>query len=97
MSAMRDTMATQPEVLRRILDDQRGLESAAQRLAGRRVLIVGTGTSWHAANQGAWCLRMGGIDAWAVPAADAAAGQPFPWGGRRAPSAQSPGNQAVYV
>ncbi|MGN6170164.1 MAG: hypothetical protein ACTHQQ_18630 [Solirubrobacteraceae bacterium] len=71
-------MATQPEVLRRILVDRRGVESAAQRLAGRRVLVVGTGTSWHAANQGAWCLRMAGVDAWAVPAADAAAGHPFP-------------------
>jgi glutamine---fructose-6-phosphate transaminase (isomerizing) len=81
MSAMRDTMATQPAQLRRILDDQRGLESAAQRLAGRRVLVVGTGTSWHAANQGAWCLRMGGVEAWAVPAADVAAGHPFPGDG----------------
>jgi glucosamine--fructose-6-phosphate aminotransferase (isomerizing) len=78
MSAMRETMSTQPDVLRRLLDDQRGLKSAAQRLAGRRVLVVGTGTSWHAANQGAWFLRMGGTDAWAVPAADAAAGHPFP-------------------
>jgi glutamine---fructose-6-phosphate transaminase (isomerizing) len=78
MSMMRETMATQPEVLRRMLDDQRGLDSAAERLAGRRVLVVGTGTSWHAANQGAWYLRMGGVDAWAVPAADAAAGHPFP-------------------
>ncbi|HYB27341.1 MAG TPA: SIS domain-containing protein, partial [Solirubrobacteraceae bacterium] len=78
MSSMRETMATQPEALRGMLDDQRGLESAAQRLVGRRVLVVGTGTSWHAANQGAWWLRMGGLDAWAVPAADAAAGHPFP-------------------
>jgi glucosamine--fructose-6-phosphate aminotransferase (isomerizing) len=81
MSVMRETMATQPEALRRLLGDQRGLESAAQRLAGRRVLLVGTGTSWHAANQGAWWLRMGGVDAWAVPAADAAAGNPFPGDG----------------
>jgi glutamine---fructose-6-phosphate transaminase (isomerizing) len=71
-------MATQPEVLRQLLGDQRGLGSAAQRLAGRRVLIVGTGTSWHAANQGAWFLRLAGLEAWAVPAADAAAGHPFP-------------------
>ncbi len=78
MSAMRETMATQPEVLRQTLDDQRGLDAAAERLAGRRVLVVGTGTSWHAANQGAWLLRMGGVDAWAVPAADADAGHPFP-------------------
>jgi glutamine---fructose-6-phosphate transaminase (isomerizing) len=78
MSAMRETMATQPEELRRIADDQRGIETAAQRLAGRRVLVVGTGTSWHAANQGAWFLRMGGVEAWAVPAADMAAGHPYP-------------------
>jgi glutamine---fructose-6-phosphate transaminase (isomerizing) len=78
MSAMRETMATQPEALRQILEDQQGLEQAAQRLSGRRVLVVGTGTSWHAANQGAWCLRMAGVDAWAVPAADAVAGHPFP-------------------
>jgi glucosamine--fructose-6-phosphate aminotransferase (isomerizing) len=81
MSAMRDTMATQPEVLRRLLEDQSGVEAAAQRLAGRRVLVVGTGTSWHAANQGAWWLRMGGVDAWAVPAADGAAGHPGPGDG----------------
>ena len=81
MSAMRDTMATQPEVLREIVDDQLGLDSAAQRLGGRRVIVVGTGTSWHAANQGAWYLRLGGVDAWAVPAADAAAGHPFPGDG----------------
>ncbi|HET6866548.1 MAG TPA: SIS domain-containing protein [Solirubrobacteraceae bacterium] len=81
MSVMRETMATQPEVLRGMLGDQQGLESAAERLSGRRVLLVGTGTSWHAANQGAWWLRMAGVDAWAVPAADAAAGSPFPGDG----------------
>lgn len=81
MSVMRETMATQPDALRGILDDQRRLESAAQRLSGRRVLVVGTGTSWHAANQAAWFLRMGGVDAWAVPAADAAAGRPSPGDG----------------
>ncbi len=78
---MRETMATQPEALRRLLDDRQGIEPAAQRLAGRRVLVVGTGTSWHAANQGASWLRMAGVDAWAVPAADAAAGHPFPGDG----------------
>jgi glucosamine--fructose-6-phosphate aminotransferase (isomerizing) len=78
MSAMRETMATQPELLREILDDRGGLEAAAQRLAGRRVLVVGTGTSWHAANQGAWWLRTAGVDAWAVTGADAASGNPAP-------------------
>ncbi|HTX07966.1 MAG TPA: SIS domain-containing protein [Solirubrobacteraceae bacterium] len=81
MSAMRETMATQPEVLREILDDRRGLEAAAQRLGGRRVLVVGTGTSWHAANQGAWWLRMAGVDAWAVTGADAASSNPAPGSG----------------
>ena len=75
---MRETMAAQPDVLRRLLEDQRGLDPSAKRLAGRRVLVVGTGTSWHAANQGAWWLRMAGVDAWAVPAVDAAAGNPLP-------------------
>jgi glucosamine--fructose-6-phosphate aminotransferase (isomerizing) len=81
MSAMRETMAAQPEALRQMLEDRGGVESAAERLAGRRVLVVGTGTSWHAANQGAWFLRMAGVDAWPVLAADAAAGQPFPGDG----------------
>ena len=35
-------------------------------------LLVGTGTSWHAANIGAWFLRAAGVEAWAVQAADAA-------------------------
>jgi len=78
MSVMRETMATQPETLREILRDRAGVAPAAERLAGRRVLVVGTGTSWHAANQGAWFLRTAGVDAWAVPAADAADGQPAP-------------------
>lgn len=81
MSFVRETMATQPGALARILDDQAPIERAARRLAGRRVLLVGTGSSWHAANHGAWLLRMAGLEAWAVQAADAAAGEPSPDGG----------------
>jgi glucosamine--fructose-6-phosphate aminotransferase (isomerizing) len=75
---MRETMGTQPEALSRLLADWTPVERAAKRLAGRRVLLTGTGTSWHAANQGAWLLRRAGLEAWAVPAADAATGETSP-------------------
>ena len=78
MSAMRETMDGQPAALERILADRSPLEACAARLAGRRVLLVGTGTSWHAANQGATMLRQAGLEAWPVATADAAAGDPFP-------------------
>ena len=40
---------SQPAELRRLLGDASGVPEAAERLRGRRVLLVGTGTSWHAA------------------------------------------------
>lgn len=78
MSAMRDTMNGQPDALRRILADTAPVGAAADRIRGRRVMVVGTGTSWHAANQGAWLLRLAEVQAWAVQAADAATNGPFP-------------------
>lgn len=81
MSAMRETMSGQPAALRRVLDDDAPVAAAAQRLRGRRVLLVGTGTSYHAAGQGASLLRLAGVDAWALAAADAAAGDPAPGAG----------------
>ena len=78
MSAMRDTMTAQPAARQRILAARGPVGSAARRLEGRRVLLVGTGTSWHAANQGATMLRQAGLQAWPVMAADAAAGDPRP-------------------
>lgn len=78
MSIMRETMNGQPAALRRILSDIRPVAVAANRLHGRRVFLIGTGTSWHAANQAAWLLRLAGADAWAVSAADAVGGGPFP-------------------
>ena len=65
-------MARQPDELRRILGDWAPVEAGAERLRGRRVFLVGTGTSWHAANQGAYFLRQAGADAVAVAAADCA-------------------------
>jgi glucosamine--fructose-6-phosphate aminotransferase (isomerizing) len=77
-SAMRETMARQPAALRELLSDTLPVERAVERLLGRRVFLVGTGTSWHAANHGAWLLREAGVDAWAVQAIDAALHGPFP-------------------
>ncbi len=71
-SAMRQTMDRQPADLRRIVADPAPAQRAAERLAGRRLYIVGTGTSWHAANHGAYLLRDAGVDAVAVQAMDAA-------------------------
>ena len=81
MSAMRDTMATQPSLLRKLLAEGRPAEAAAERIRGRRVLLVGTGTSWHAANQGAWLLRAAGAEAWPIQAVDAADHGPRPGAG----------------
>jgi glucosamine--fructose-6-phosphate aminotransferase (isomerizing) len=75
---MRETMATQPALLRELLADSGPADDAAGRISGRRVLLVGTGTSWHAANQGAWLLRAAGAEAWAVQAVDAADHGPRP-------------------
>lgn len=72
-TAMRAAMQRQPAELRRLLDDRGAVARCAARLRDRRVLLVGTGTSWHAAHQGAWLLRAAGLSAWAVPAADAVA------------------------
>ena len=68
MSAMRETMWRQPADLRQVLGDSGPAERAAERIAGRRVLLSGTGTSWHAANHGAALLQGAGVEAWAVQA-----------------------------
>ena len=78
MTEMARTMERQPEDLRRILGDWAPVEAVSGRLAERRVFVVGTGTSWHAANQGAYLLRLAGVDALPVPAADAAMWGPRP-------------------
>ncbi len=72
MSAMRDAMWTQPEQLARLLADAGPAEAAAARLKGRKLLLVGIGTSWHAAHHGAWLLREAGVDAEPVHSADVA-------------------------
>src|SRR5436853_2320877 len=75
---MARTMNGQPDELRRILSDWGPIKVASARIAGRRVFVVGTGTSWHAANQGAYFLRLAGVDAIAVAASDCALWGPAP-------------------
>lgn len=71
-SVMRATIWRQPEDLRTLLGDVAPVEVQAERLRGRRLVVVGTGTSWHAANHAVWLLREAGVDSTAVQAMDAA-------------------------
>jgi len=80
-SAMRATMARQSQELRRMLSDEEPAARAAELLADKRVLLAGTGTSWHAANHGAWLLRAAGVEAWAIQPLDAALDGPQPQAG----------------
>src|SRR5260370_10943750 len=77
-SAMRQTMDGQAEALAGILADEAPVVAVAERLRGRRVLAIGTGTSWHAASQAAALLRAAGLDAGAAQSAAAAVDGPLP-------------------
>src|SRR5260221_8723154 len=81
VSAMRQTMDGQAEALAGILADEAPAIAVAERLRGRRVLAIGTGTSWHAASQAATLLRAAGLDASAAQSADAAVDGPLPGAG----------------
>ena len=72
MTKMREAMQTQPEQLERLLADPGPAAAAAAQLADRRLLLIGIGTSWHAAHHGAWMLRSAGVEAEAAHAADVA-------------------------
>jgi len=78
---MRQTMDGQAEALAGILADEAPVPAVAERLRGRRVLAIGTGTSWHAASQAATLLRAAGLDASAAQSADAAVDGPLPGAG----------------
>jgi len=81
MSAMRQTMDGQAAALAQILADEEPATAVAERLRGRRVLAIGTGTSWHAASQAAALLRAAGLDAAAAQSAEAAVDGPLPGAG----------------
>ncbi|MGH3410353.1 MAG: SIS domain-containing protein [Streptosporangiaceae bacterium] len=78
VSMMRQTMDGQAGALAGILADEGPASAVAERLRGRRVLAIGTGTSWHAASQAATLLRAAGLDASAAQSADAAVDGPLP-------------------
>ena len=69
---MRATIWRQPADLRALLGDLGPVEEQAGRLEGRRIIAVGTGTSWHAANHAVWLFREAGVDCRALQAMDAA-------------------------
>src|SRR5262245_35314114 len=72
MSEMRKAMRSQPEQLARLLADPAPAEAAAARLRDRPILLVGIGSSWHAAQHGAWLLGEAGVRADVAHAADLA-------------------------
>jgi glutamine---fructose-6-phosphate transaminase (isomerizing) len=71
-SAMRVAMWSQPEELRRVAADDEPARDAARRLSGREITLVGIGSSWHAAQHGAWLLGEAGVSARAAHAGDLA-------------------------
>jgi glucosamine--fructose-6-phosphate aminotransferase (isomerizing) len=71
-SHMRTIMESQPAELARVLGDAAPAAAAAEVLRGREILLTGVGTSWHAAEHGAWLLREAGVRARAAHAADLA-------------------------
>ncbi len=78
-SAMYETMASQPSELARLLADTAPVDAAASRIRGaKRILLAGTGTSWHAAHHGAYLLRAAGREAWAIEPFAATIGGPAP-------------------
>src|SRR5260370_31193597 len=78
VSVLRQMMHGQREALAGIVADEAPVVAVAQRLRGRRVLAIGTGTSWHAASQAAILLRAAGLDAGAAQSTDAAVDGPLP-------------------
>jgi glucosamine--fructose-6-phosphate aminotransferase (isomerizing) len=79
---MHEAMASQPSELDRILSDPGPVEVAASRIRGaKRILIAGTGTSFHAANHGAYLLRAAGREAWAIEPFATTLGGPAPVAG----------------
>jgi glucosamine--fructose-6-phosphate aminotransferase (isomerizing) len=71
-SEMEQAIRRQPAELRRLLADTGAVERVAEQLRGQRICLIGTGTSWHAANHAAWLLRDARASAWPVQAIDAA-------------------------
>jgi glutamine---fructose-6-phosphate transaminase (isomerizing) len=75
VTQLRAMIETQPAVLRAV--SELDVTVPAKTVwRGRRVTLVGTGTSFHAAELGAYLFRTGGVDATAVPSAELARWRP---------------------
>jgi glucosamine--fructose-6-phosphate aminotransferase (isomerizing) len=74
-SKLRQMIAAQPDALMAVAALDIGVE-AARLQSAQRIFVVGTGTSFHAAQLGAYLLRGGGRDAHAVASADFARWRP---------------------
>jgi|SRR5437763_1772857 len=75
---MAQAIESQPSELTRLLADAGAVKAVAERIEARRIFVIGSGTSFHAANQGAYLLRLAGVDALAVAAADSVLWGPAP-------------------
>jgi glutamine---fructose-6-phosphate transaminase (isomerizing) len=73
-TAMYRAMRSQPEDLERLLREgwDQASQAAAMMEGANRVILAGTGTSYHAALVGSWLFRAAGLDALAVPSFDLA-------------------------
>jgi glucosamine--fructose-6-phosphate aminotransferase (isomerizing) len=72
---LRAMIEAQPAALRAVSEFD--VSSAAEALSGaQRLTLIGTGTSFHVAQLGAYLLRTGGVDATAVPSAEMARWRP---------------------
>ena len=76
-SQLRAMIASQPAALSAVAGID--VSAHAERLRqARRIFIVGTGTSFHAAQLGAYLFRAGGLDAQAVTSSEFARWRPVP-------------------
>lgn len=58
----------QPQAVHTLLTDDAPIDQVARQVAAcRRIFLVGTGTSYHAAFIGAHLLRQVAVEAWAIP------------------------------
>ena len=74
-SELRRMIAAQPEALTAVAALDVSADAARLRSA-RRIFVVGTGTSFHAAQLGAYLLRGGDLDAHAVTSSEFARWRP---------------------
>src|SRR5437899_10851463 len=67
-SYLKATLESQPAELSRLLADDSAARAATRLRDCSRILLAGTGTSFHGALAGQFILRSAGFDAWALRA-----------------------------